>query len=97
MNNYWLLLTTEQKSRVEAPQGKLDGISLEFANGRNDESEAHSAQALQNGQNHDPVQGAVAFDLEDPDHKDEHKSCLSTHYHKLSHHVAGQDLKWSYT
>lgn len=84
--------TGEQQRRVERAEGELDGVPLQFADGRDDEPEAHAAHALQQRQQHHAHDVAVARHLEHEDHEDEHQRRLAAHHHELRDDVREEDL-----
>lgn len=93
----WPNHPTEKKRGIETAKGQLDGVPFQLANGRNDETKAHSTQTLQDGQDDYDENVASALDFKDQNHENQHESCLAAHHHKLGHHMGEQDLSWGYS
>lgn len=83
---------TQKQRGIKASERQLDCVPLQFANGRNDETETHAAQSLEDREDDDDEDVALAFHFEDEDHEDQHQGGLAAHHHELGYYVREKDF-----
>ena len=85
--------TREEETRIERSNGELHSQGLGVTQARDEETEAHPGEALQESDDSEPGHGTSAGDVEDEEDEGESDGGLDDHHPALGHDVAGQNLR----
>ena len=83
----------EEETGIERSNGELHGQGLGVTQARDEETEAHPGEALQESDDSEPGHGPSAGDVEDEEDEGESDGGLDDHDPALGHDMTGQDLR----